>query len=207
METRSERAETTLTAIVGAALDMAVTEGLESISIGEVAKRLDLSKSGVFSRIGSREQLQVAVLLEFDKRFLQTVFLPAMSEPRGLPRLQAVMRRWLAWASDVDRHKTCLYTAGAFEYDDREGPVREHLLDGVLRWRATLRRTVLLAMEMGHLRADLDAEQMVFEMDAIFTILLHDARFLRDPRAGERAERAWQRLLGDSRVATSPPVA
>jgi S-formylglutathione hydrolase FrmB len=57
METRSERAESTLAAIVGAALDMAVTEGLESISIGEVAKRLDLSKSGVFSRVGSREQL------------------------------------------------------------------------------------------------------------------------------------------------------
>lgn len=197
METRSERAETTLAAIVGAALDMAVTEGLESISIGELAKRLELSKSGVFSRVGSREQLQVAVLLEFDKRFVQTVFLPAMGEARGLPRLQAVMRRWLLWASDVDRHKTCLYTAGAFEYDDREGPVREHLLDGVLRWRATLRRTVLQAMEAGHLRADLDAEQMVFEMDAIFTILLHDARFLRDPRAPERAERAWQRLLND----------
>ncbi|MDR7269647.1 AcrR family transcriptional regulator [Pelomonas saccharophila] len=198
METRSERAETTLAAIVGAALDMAVTEGLESISIGEVAKRLELSKSGVFSRVGSREQLQVAVLLEFDKRFVQTVFVPAMSEARGLPRLQAVMRRWLNWASDVDRHKTCLYTAGAFEYDDREGPVREHLLDGVLRWRATLRRTVLQAVQAGHLRADLDAEQMVFEMDAIFTILLHDARFLRDPRALERAERAWQRLLKDS---------
>ncbi len=201
METRSERAETTLTAIVGAALDMAVTEGLESISIGEVAKRLDLSKSGVFSRVGSREQLQVAVLLEFDKRFVQTVFLPAMGETRGLPRLQAVMRRWLNWASDVDRHKTCLYTAGAFEYDDREGPVREHLLDGVLRWRATLRRTVLQAVEAGHLRADLDAEQMVFEMDAIFTLLLHDARFLRDPRAPERAERAWQRLLKDCQPA------
>jgi AcrR family transcriptional regulator len=199
METRSERAETTLAAIVGTALDMAVTEGLESISIGEVAKRLELSKSGVFSRVGSREQLQVAVLLEFDRRFLQTVFLPALSEGRGLPRLEAVMRRWLAWASDVDRHKTCLYTAGAFEYDDREGPVREHLLDGVMRWRAALRRTVLQAVEAGHLRADLDAEQMVFEMDAIFTILLHDARFLRDPRAPERAERAWQRLLNDCR--------
>lgn len=199
METRSERAETTLAAIVGAALDMAVTEGLESLSIGEIAKRLGLSKSGVFSRVGSREQLQVAVLLEFDRRFLQAVFLPAMSEARGLPRLRAVMRRWLAWASDVDRHKTCLYTAGAFEYDDRDGPVREQLLDGVLRWRAALRRTVLQAVEAGHLRADLDAEQMVFEMDAIFTMLLHDARFVRDPRAAERAERAWQRLLADCR--------
>ena len=199
MDAKTQKSELTRAAIVGAALDLAAAEGLEAISLQAVADRIGLSKSGVFSRVGSREQLQVAVLLEFDKRFLQTVFLPAMSEPRGLPRLQAVMRRWLAWASDVDRHKTCLYTAGAFEYDDREGPVREHLLDGVLRWRAALRRTVLQAIEAGHLRADLDAEQMVFEMDAIFTILLHDARFLRDPRAGERAERAWQRLLNDSR--------
>ena len=132
METRSERAEATLAAIVDTALVMAAAEGLESLSIGEVAKRVGLSKSGVFSRVGSREQLQVAVLLEFDRRFQQAVFVPAMSQPRGLPRLDAIMRRWLARASNTDRTLSCLYTAGAFEYDDREGPVRDQLEDGVL---------------------------------------------------------------------------
>lgn len=200
METRTERAETTLAAIVDTALAMAAAEGLESISIGEVAKRLGLSKSGVFSRIGSREQLQVAVLLEYDRRFQQSVFVPAMAQPRGLLRLDAIMRRWLARASNTDRTLSCLYTAGAFEYDDREGPVRDQLQDGVLRLRAALRRTVQLAIEAGHLRADLDVDQFVFEMDALFTGLLRDARFLRDPQVHERGIKAWERMLAAAKV-------
>ncbi|HEX7640494.1 MAG TPA: helix-turn-helix domain-containing protein [Burkholderiaceae bacterium] len=200
METRSERAETTLAGIVDVALAMAATEGLESLTIGEVAKRLGLSKSGVFSRVGSREQLQVAVILEFDRRFLQAVFVPAMREPRGLPRLDAMMRRWLARATDTDRTLTCLYTAGAFEYDDREGPVRDQLLDGVTRWRSALRRSVLQAVEAGHLRADLDVDQFVFEMDALFTGLLRDARFLRDPDVRSRGLKSWERMLATART-------
>ena len=200
METRTERAETTLAAIVDAALTMAAIEGLESLSIGELAKRLDLSKSGVFSRVGSREQLQVAVLLEYDRRFVQAVFVPAMREPRGLPRLDAVMRRWLARATDTDRTMTCLYTAGAFEYDDREGPVRDQLHDGVTRWRTALQRTVTQAIEAGHLRADLDVDQFVFEMDALFTGLLRDTRFLRDPLVRARGIKAWERMLASAQV-------
>lgn len=200
METRTERAESTLASIVDAALTMAAVEGLESLSIGDVAKRLGLSKSGVFSRVGSREQLQVAVILEYDRRFLQSVFVPAMREPRGLPRLDAMMRRWLARATDTDRTLTCLYTAGAFEYDDRDGPVRDQLHDGVTRWRAALRRAVLQAVEAGHLQADLDADQFVFEMDALFTGLLRDSRFLRDPDVHSRGVRAWERMLASARV-------
>ncbi|MBV8037256.1 TetR/AcrR family transcriptional regulator [Roseateles sp.] len=204
METRSERAEATLAAIVDAALTMAALEGLESLTLGEVAKRLGLSKSGVFSRVGSREQLQVAVLLEYDRRFQQAVFVPAMREPRGLPRLDAIMRRWLARATDTDRALSCIYTAGAFEYDDREGPVRDQLQDGVLRLRAALRRTVLQAIEAGHLRADLDVEQFVFEMDALFTGLLRDTRFLRDPLVHQRGIKAWERMLAAARTSASP---
>jgi AcrR family transcriptional regulator len=199
METKTERSELTLNAILDTALQMAIAEGLESLSIGEVAKRLSLSKSGVFSRVGSREALQVAVIREYDRRFLQDVFTPAMREPRGLARLDTIMKLWLRRASDAAQGQGCLYTAGAFEYDDREGPVRDQLLDGVTRWRQALRRTVQQAIDVGDLHPDTDPVQMVFEMDALFTGLLRDARFLRDPHAAERAWRAWTRLVQASR--------
>ncbi len=195
MKTKTERSELTLQAIVDTAMQMAIDEGLESLSIGELAKRLALSKSGVFSRVGSREALQLAVIQEYDRRFLQAVFTPAMREPRGLPRLNAIMKLWIKRAGDLAQGNGCLYCAGAFEYDDREGPVRDQLLDGVQRWRAALRRTVQQAIEAGHLSADVDPVQLVFEMDALFTGLLRDARFLRDPQAPARAWAAWQRLV------------
>jgi hypothetical protein len=73
--------------------------------------------------------------------------------------------------------------------------VRDRLLDGVMRWRPALRRTVIQAIDAGHLKADTEAEQLVFEMDALFTGLMRDARFLGDARAADRAWTAWQRLL------------
>ena len=203
MATTQSRSQLTLAAIVDTALAMAASDGLESLTIGEVAKRLGLSKSGVFSRVGSREQLQALVLEEYDRRFVQDVLVPALREPRGLPRLNALMQRWLERAQRVEVPHGCIYCAGAFEYDDRVGPVRELLLDGVRRWRAALKRTALQAIDEGHLAAGTDAEQLVFEMDALFTGAMRDARFLGDARALQRASDTWQRLI----AARTPPAA
>ncbi|CAG1016959.1 hypothetical protein BURC_01621 [Burkholderiaceae bacterium] len=203
METKTHRSGLTLTAILDTAIEMAATDGLESLTIGEVAKRLGLSKSGVFSRVGSREALQIAVIEEYDRRFLQDVFVPAMREPRGLPRLNAIMRLWLQRARDVEIRQGCIYCAGAFEFDDRDGPLRDKLLEGVQGWRTALKRSVIQAIELGHLRPDIDADQLVFEMDGLFVALMRDARFLRDPRAADRAWTAYERLIRSLQPASS----
>lgn len=203
MEAKTSRSELTRAAILDTAVLMAAEEGLESLTVGTLAKRLGLSKSGVFSRIGSRESLQCAVIEEYDRRFLQDVFVPAMREPRGLPRLNAIVRLWLQRTRDVEIRTGCIYCAGAFEYDDREGPLRDMLLDGVMRWRATLKRTVVQAIDAGHLRADTDPDQLVFEVDGLFVALMRDARFLRDPKAADRAWIAYERIVASHRPDSS----
>jgi hypothetical protein len=107
------------------------------------------------------------------------------------------MQRWLDRARRVDVPQGCIYCAGAFEYDDRDGPLREQLLDGVRRWRAAVKRTVMQAIDEGHLAPDTDADQVAFEMDALFTGAMRDARFLGDGRALERAWITWQHLIAD----------
>lgn len=194
-DAKTVKSEMTRTAIIGAALDLACEQGLEAISLQVVADRIGLSKSGVFSRVGSREALQKVVIEEYGRQFLAEVFVPAMQAPKGLPRLKAIVERWLVRMREVEVQKGCLYTAGAFELDDRDGELRDFLLLQVAAWRSTLRRTVLQAIDAGHLRADTDPEQLVGELSNMAIGLLHDARFLRDPRAAERAQATWQRLL------------
>ena len=203
MDARTQKSELTRTAIIGAGVDLASADGLEAITLQAVADRIGLSKSGVFSRIGSREALQAAVIEEYGRRFLQDVFTPAMREPRGLPRLNAIMRLWLQRARDVEIRSGCLFSAGAFEYDDRDGPLRDLLLSHVLRWRAALKRTVIQAIEAGHLHPDTDADQLVFELDGLFVALMREARFLRDPRATDRCWTAYERLIHSLQ---SPPL-
>ena len=195
MDAKTQKSEMTRAAIIGAGIDLAAADGLEAITLQAVADRIGISKSGVFSRIGSREALQKAVIEEYGRRFLADVFVPAMQQPKGLPRLDSIVQRWIVRMRDVEVESGCIYTAGAFELDDREGELRETLLGQVTRWRAALRRTVLQAVEAGHLQADTDAEQLVAEIYALSMGLLHDARFLRDPRAAERAQASWKRLL------------
>jgi AcrR family transcriptional regulator len=152
--------ELTRAAIVGAALDLAAAEGLEAISLQVVADRIGLSKSGVFSRVGSREALQKAVIEEFGRRFIADVFVPAMQQPKGLPRLDEIVQRWIVRTRDVEAQQGCIYTAGAFELDDREGPLRDTcwarspLARGPAPHRAAGRGA-------GHLKADTDPEQLV----------------------------------------------
>ncbi|BEP64223.1 TetR/AcrR family transcriptional regulator [Variovorax sp. V213] len=199
MDAKTQKSELTRAAIVGAAMDLALTEGLEAITLQAVASRLALSKSGVFSRVGSREALQKAVIEEYGRRFLADVFVPAMQKPKGLARLNDIVDRWIARTRDIEAETGCIYMAGAFEYDDREGELRDLLLAEITRWRAALRRTVLQAVETGELRADTDAAQVVSEINGLNMGLLHDARFLRDPQAADRAKQTWQRLLSSYR--------
>ncbi|MCV2370631.1 TetR/AcrR family transcriptional regulator [Roseateles oligotrophus] len=195
MQAKTERSELTQAAIVEVALEMAALEGLESLSIGEVAKRLNLSKSGVFSRVGSREALQRAVLAEFDRRFQADIIAPALLEPRGLARLDAMVKAWTARATRPGSRGSCLYTAGAFEFDDRDGPLRDLLLDGLQRWRGALKRTLIQALDAGQLRADVDIAQLAFEINGLFTALVLEARFIRNPEAETRGWRAYRNLL------------
>ncbi|HSV36858.1 MAG TPA: TetR family transcriptional regulator C-terminal domain-containing protein [Ramlibacter sp.] len=195
MDAKTQKSEMTLAAIVGAGIDLASAEGLEAITLQAVADRIGLSKSGVFSRVGSREALQKAVIEEFGRRYLADVFVPAMQLPKGLPRLNDIVQRWIIRTRDVDARNGCIYSAGAFELDDRDGPLRDLLCSQVSGWRAALRRTVLQAIEAGDLKPDTEPEQLVSEVNALILGLIHDARFLREPRAAERAQATWRRLL------------
>ena len=195
MEARTAKSELTRAVIVDAALGLASAEGLEAITLQAVADRVGLSKSGVFSRVGSREALQQAVVEEYDRRFLAEVFVPAMQAPKGLPRLDAIVGRWIERARDVETQTGCLYVAGAFEFDDREGPLRDLLLRGVTGWRAALRRSVAQAVEQGHLAADTRPEDVAADIYSVIVGFLHDARFLRDARAAEQAQARYGRLI------------
>jgi AcrR family transcriptional regulator len=184
----------TRAAILEAALALASEMGLEGLSIGALAAATGMSKSGVFAHFGSREGLQIAVVREYHAKFEEEVFFPALREPRGLPRLRALFERWVRRVS-VEIDSGCIYISGAVEFDDRPGPVRDALVAMVRTWQQALERAIHAAMAEGHLRADTDAQQMLFEMHGLILALHHDARFLQTPGAAARARAAFERLV------------
>jgi AcrR family transcriptional regulator len=162
-----------------------------------------MSKSGVFAHFGSREELQISVIREYHTRFEHEVFFPAVSEPRGLPRLAALFERWVRRVS-VELDSGCIYISGAVEFDDRPGPVRDALAEMVLTWHSALERAIRIAIEEGHLAADTDAAQMLFEIHGLILALHHDARFLRNPGVLDRARAGFERVIANHRPAPAP---
>ena len=188
------KGELTRAAILDVALDLASRDGLEGLTIGLLADRMNMSKSGVFAHFGSREDLQIEVLKLYHQQFELEVFYPCMKEPRGLPRLQGMFSRWMKRVT-VEIASGCIYISGAAEYDDRPGAIREELVGMVLAWQDALFRCVQQATDLGHLRAGTDAQQMVFEMYGLVLALHHDARFIKRPGSVERAFAGFERLL------------
>lgn len=190
--------------IIDAALQLAMHNGLESLSIGGLAEVTQMSKSGVFAHFGSREELQISVIREYHQRFEQEVFYPAMQAARGLPRLRALFDNWMK-RTTIELDSGCIYISGAIEFQDNIGPVREALVNSVGTWHAALRRTIEQCKELGDLPVDADADQILSEIHGLILVLHYEARFLRSTGALQRALTGFEHILqrcGDRAAAT-----
>ena len=193
MRTRA-KGEQTRAGIVDVALAMAARVGLEGLSIGTLADAVGKSKSGVFAHFGSREDLQIAVVREYYRRFEAEVFQPAMREPRGLPRVRALFENWMRHTS-AELDSGCIFISGAIEFDDRPGPVRDALAEAVDAWIDAMTRAVAQACEEKHLDAGADPSQIAFEIHALILALHYEARFMRRAGSVVRARQGFVNIL------------
>jgi AcrR family transcriptional regulator len=171
------------------------------LTIGRLAERAGLSKSGLYAHFGSREQLQIAAIEAAAARFTETVFLPALKAKRGLPRIRALFDHWLDWTVRSGLTHGCPMQAAAIEFDDRPGPVRDAVVEHFARLERELGRAVELAVSEGHFRADVHVEQFVFDMFGIVLAYHHSARLFDIRRAEARARDAFERLVATSSAA------
>lgn len=195
----SKGAETRGT-ILDAALDVASTVGLEALTIGRLAERVGLSKSGLFAHFKSKETLQIGVLEHARADFIQRVVAPALAAPRGLPRIEALFDRWLEWGRGAPgREGGCVFLQAAAEYDDRPGEVRDCLVASQRDWTEALQKAAALAVEEGHLGAQADPAQFAFELYGLMMSCHFHARLLSDRAAIERARAGFERLIASYR--------
>jgi AcrR family transcriptional regulator len=189
-----KKGEMTKAAILDAALELAAIDGLDGITIGLLAEKLGMSKSGVFAHFGSREDLQITVLKTYEERFAIAVLKPALKQPRGVVRLRAIVNNWLEHSA-LEAQTGCIWISGASEFDDKPGPIRDVLVAMVKQWQSELSRAISQACEQTELRADLDIEQLVFEIYGLILVLHHDARLLKSTNAMTRARDSMDRLF------------
>ena len=194
------KGEQTRQTIIDHALKLATQVGYQGLTIGRLADDLNLSKSGLFAHFKSKEELQLEVLRRAADRFIADVVRPALSAPRGEPRLRALFERQIAWERTWDKLPGgCPIVSASIELDDCPGRARDFLVQSQRDWAETLANAARAAIREGHFRDDLDCEQFAYDFSGIMLAYHHAARLMKDVRARERAEASFEALLRAAR--------
>jgi AcrR family transcriptional regulator len=177
------------------AVRLASVVGLDGLSIGRLAEELQMSKSGLVGRFGSKQELQLAALDLAADVFGRTVYDPATAEPPGLRRLNAICDAWIGYLGDCPFPGGCFLTTASVEFDAQPGPVRDAVRSVMRRWERVLAHEARVAVENGELPADTDPDETAFTINALAigancTFQLH-----RERRALARGRQAMARVI------------
>jgi AcrR family transcriptional regulator len=181
--------------IVDQALKDASLLGLEGLSLGHLAEQVGMSKSGLFAHFGSKEELQKQILGAAAAKFGEIVVRPALTAPRGVPRVRAMFEGWLRWERDESVPGGCVFTHAQAELDDKPGPVRDELARWQQEWKGMLARAASIAIDEKQFRKNVDTTQFAFQMFGIIFAYYHAKRLLEEPTAEAQARAAFESLL------------
>ncbi len=184
----TDKSLATRTRILDRAVELASTEGLEALTIGRLARDLEMSKSGLFAHFGSKEELQVATVEAAVKRFIDAVVRPAAKVEEGAPRLRALLGSYLDSLENGLYPGGCFFGQAGHEFDGRPGPVRDRLAEAQSNWQA-------LIEQQAHIAGAEDPAQLTFELLAIEQGANYRSQLLGDEDAFRYARTALKSRL------------
>lgn len=187
------KGEETKRMILSAGLDMASELGLESVTIGALAKETGMSKSGLFSHFQSKENLQIAILQYAGDIFANTVVSPALKKNRGIPRIEALIDNWATWVEELKGG--CIFAKASSDYSDRPGLVRDFLMRQQQTWHNSLHRIAQSAIDADDFAEDIDCDQFAFELYSLLLGFHLYHRLLQTPDSKARQTTALSDLL------------
>lgn len=191
------KGEDTKRIILDAGLEMATQLSLESVTIGNLAKVTKMSKSGLFAHFQSKENLQIEILKHAGELFAEVVIIPALTEKAGIPRIKALVNKWINWSSKMTGG--CIFVSSSTEFTDRPGNVRDYILKQQEAWIDSLRRLARSAIRVGDFRKNIDCDQFAFEIYSLLLGFHLYEKMLNKAETKKRQQAALERLLDNYR--------
>lgn len=190
--------------IVQRALLMANSVGMEAVTLGNLAKEIGMSKSGLFAHFKSKEALQLAVIELSASHFTNVVVKPALQQPQGWPRLTALFENYLCWLTSEQQQGTCFFVAASQEFDDQPGVLRDVLYEEMDNWRLCIARIAAPAISAQAQAEGANAELLAFEFIGLTMSFQLAYKMLSDEQAEIMLRQAFALLL--QRYGITPPI-
>lgn len=113
-------------AILARALKIAAREGLAAVTVGRLARELQMSKSGLFAHFHSKKALELATVERAKEVFADAVLRPSQTSGREVERLWNLCDLWLLHVERRVFSGPYFFTGALFECADRPGPRPKH---------------------------------------------------------------------------------
>jgi AcrR family transcriptional regulator len=188
--------ERTRGAILRTAASLATVDGLEGLSIGNLAAATGMSKSGLYAHFGSKQELQLATVEEADRIFQDEVVQPALAAAPGRAQLVAVCEAFFDYLQRRTFPGGCFFAAAALEMGTRPGPVKKRVAALQSGFATLVGGFAATAIEQHELPAREDPARLAFELHGIMlaadtSFVLHD-----DPTVLNLARQIVHQRLG-----------
>jgi AcrR family transcriptional regulator len=177
-------------AILDAAARLATTRGLDSLSIGELAEHIGMSKSGLYAHFKSKEELELATVDTAAEIFAADVIGKVPKTVQGLARVTALTEAFLAHLARRVFPGGCFFATVAAQLAPQPGRVRDRVLQLQGVWGEQFVVALRQARDTGELPRDADLEQLAFEITAMMFranfawIVTDDKHVLNQARVG-----------------------
>jgi len=176
--------------ILDTAARLATTEGLEGLSIGELAHHIGMSKSGLYAHFKSKEELELATIETAAQIFQNDVVDKVPDSLRGLARVLSLTDAFLQHLERRIFPGGCFFATVAAQLASHPGRARDRVVEVQTAWFGQFTSALSQAREAGEIQSNSDLEQLTFEITAMMLranvawILSAEKRVLDQARAG-----------------------
>ena len=181
--------------ILSHGLGVASAHGLDALSIGELARKLDVERSGLTLHFASKASLQLGVLEQAASMFQHDVVAVAQRAPQGVERMRALFVGWIGWSLNPRLKGGCPFVHASNESDSLPINVRKKLREFLNQWSALLEEAIAEAKQTGSFSREVDGEQLIFEIYGLYLSHHFWHWSMKDANARARTMISFNRLM------------
>lgn len=196
---RRSDGERTHAAILQAALELASVEGIAALTLGRLAERVGVSKSGLYAHFRSKRNLQLEVLAAAREIFEREVIERGLAASPGRARLEALCDAYLAYVERRVFPGGCFFAGMLAEFDAQAGELHREAAADQREWVELVESLVREAQQHGELSAETDPAQLAFDITAAVEHANYYSVLFDDPTVIERARRSITAAIAHAR--------
>lgn len=181
--------------ILSRGLGIASARGLDALSIGDLARELDMERRGLTQHFHSKASLQLGVMDQAAEMFQAAVITPADSHPPGEQKLRVLFDRWIYWSLGPSLKGGCPFVRASNDGTHLPPDVRQKLKEFLEQWTKLFSDSITAAVKSGAFSPDIDIDQLIFEIYGLYLSHHFWHWSMKDNNARARTMKAFDRLL------------